>query len=155
MHDTNLLQLFIDDIGHAQRLLELMDEEFQALGERDIARLESLLADKQPLLAQLDQHGRQRSQVLASLNLSADRSGLQQLAERSASGQELLDRSDELGQLLERCQSLNERNGRLIRANRASVGSMLGILRGGDTPGLYDSRGATARIGQQRPLSQA
>ena len=155
MHDTNLLQLFTDDIGHAQRLLELMDEEFQAMGERDLARLEKLLADKQPLLAQLDQHGRQRSQLLASLQLSADRAGLQKLAERSALGADLLDRSDELGELLERCKASNERNGRLIRANRASVSSMLGILRGGDTPSLYDSRGATARIGQQRPLSQA
>ena len=155
MHDTNLLQLFTDDIGHAQRLLELMDEEFQALGERDLARLEKLLADKQPLLAQLDQHGRQRSQLLASLQLSADRAGLQQFAERFALGQEVLERSDELGELLERCKESNERNGRLIRANRASVGSMLGILRGGDTPSLSDSRGATARIGQQRPLSQA
>ncbi|MDH4612158.1 flagellar protein FlgN [Pseudomonas sp. BN102] len=155
MHDTNLLQLFTDDIGHAKRLLELMDEEFQALGERDLTRLELLLADKQPLLALLDQHGRQRSQLLASLDLSADRAGLQQLAERSPLGQELLDRSDELSQLLEGCQSANQRNGRLIRANRASVGGMLGILRGGDAPGLYDSRGTAARIGQQRPLSQA
>lgn len=155
MHDTNLLQLFIDDIGHAQRLLEVMDEEFKALGERDLPRLELLLADKQPLLAQLDQHGRQRSQLLASLDLSADRAGLQLLAERSPLGQELLDRSDELGQLLEGCHSANQRNGRLIRANRASVGSMLGILRGDDAPGLYDSRGTAARIGQQRPLSQA
>ncbi|AOE86563.1 flagella synthesis protein FlgN [Pseudomonas sp. TCU-HL1] len=155
MHDTNLLQLFTDDIGHAKRLLELMDEEFQVLGERDLVRLEKLLADKQPLLAQLDQHGRQRSQLLASLQLSADRAGLEQLAARSPLGRDLLDRSEELGQLLDRCQSINERNGRLIRANRASVGNMLGILRGGDTPGLYDARGATARIGQQRPLSQA
>ncbi|WP_028626491.1 flagella synthesis protein FlgN [Metapseudomonas resinovorans] len=155
MHDTNLLQLFTDDIGHAQRLLELMDEEFQAMGERDLARLEKLLADKQPLLAQLDQHGRQRSQLLASLQLSADRAGLQKLAESSPLGEDLLDRSDELGELLERCKASNERNGRLIRANRASVSSMLGILRGGETPSLYDSRGAAARIGQQRPLSQA
>ncbi|MDH4581087.1 flagellar protein FlgN [Pseudomonas sp. BN415] len=155
MHDTNLLQLFTDDIGHAQRLLELMDEEFQAIGERDLTRLEKLLADKQPLLAQLDQHGRQRSQLLANLQLSADRAGLQKLAESSPLGEDLLDRSDELGELLERCKASNERNGRLIRANRASVSSMLGILRGGETPSLYDSRGAAARIGQQRPLSQA
>lgn len=155
MHDTNLLQLFIDDIGHAKRLLELMDEEFQALGERDLARLERLLADKQPLLALLDQHGRQRSQLLAGLGLAADRAGLQQLAERSPLGRDLLERSDELGQLLESCQAANQRNGRLIRANRASVGGMLGILRGGEAPSLYDSRGTAARIGQQRPLSQA
>ncbi|WP_375739222.1 flagella synthesis protein FlgN [Pseudomonas boanensis] len=155
MQDTNLLDLFNQDIDHAKRLLELMDEEFQALGERDLTRLESLIAEKQPLLAQLDQHGRQRSQLLVNLRLSTDRAGLEQLANASPRGAELLARSDELGQLLEHCQSANQRNGRLIRANQTSVGSMLGILRGGETPSLYDSRGTTARIGHQRPLSQA
>lgn len=155
MQDTRLLDLFNEDIDHAKRLLELMDEEFQALGERDLKRLESLLAEKQPLLAQLDQHGRQRSQALVSLELTADRAGLQRLADTSSAGAELMARSDELGELLKRCQGANQRNGRLIRANQASVGSMLGILRGGETPSLYDSRGTTARIGHQRPLSQA
>jgi len=155
MHDTTLLELFTDDIGRAERLLELIDNEFQALSDRDLPRLQSILADKQPLLAQLDQHGKARSQLLTGLQLSADRSGLQALAERSSQGAELLARGDELNALLERCQAGNLRNGRLIRASQASTRSMLGILRGGETPSLYDSRGSAARIGQQRPLSQA
>jgi flagella synthesis protein FlgN len=32
---------------------------------------------------------------------------------------------------------------------------MLGILRGAETPSLYDSSGSTAKIGNKRPLSQA
>ena len=36
MQDNDLLQLFNDDIGTAQRLLELIDAEFQAMGERDL-----------------------------------------------------------------------------------------------------------------------
>jgi len=155
MHDTTLLQLFNDDIGTAQRLLELIEAEFQALSERDLPRLESLLTDKQPLLALLAQHGSERSHLLASLQLSADRAGLQALAARSTHGEELLARGDELHALLEHCQTNNLRNGRLIRANQASTRSVLGILRGGETPGLYDSRGGAARIAQQRPLSQA
>ncbi|UTW07279.1 flagella synthesis protein FlgN [Pseudomonas benzenivorans] len=155
MHDTTLLNLFIDDIGVAEQLLRLIDDEFQALGERDLVRLQSILADKQPLLAQLDQHGKARSQALRDLQLSADRAGLQLLAERSAHGSELLASGDELNALLERCQAGNLRNGRLIRASQASNSSMLGILRGGETPNTYDSRGGAARIGQQRPLSQA
>jgi flagella synthesis protein FlgN len=155
MHDTTLLELFNDDIGSAEQLLELVDEEYQALGERDLGRLQSILEKKQPLLAQLDHHGRARSQLLLSLQLSADRAGLQALAERSSQGAELLERGDQLQALLERCQAANLRNGRLIRSSQASTSSMLGILRGGETPSLYDSRGSTARIGQQRPLSQA
>lgn len=155
MSDTTLLHLLNEDIGTAQRLLELIDAEFQALSERDLPQLEKLLGEKLPLLSLLDQHGNSRSKLLADQQLSPDRQGLETLASRSAQGSELLTRSDELGQLLERCRTANLRNGRLIRANQASLKSVLGILRGGETPGLYDSRGGAAKIAQQRPLSQA
>ena len=155
MHDTNLLDLFTNDIGTAEQLLELIDTEFQALTERDLPRLQSILTEKLPLLTLLDQHGKQRSQLLASLNLSPDRAGLQALAEQSRVGEQLIERGDQLNALLERCQSANLRNGRLIRSSQASANSILGILRGNETPSLYDSRGSAARIAQQRPLSQA
>jgi flagella synthesis protein FlgN len=155
MHDTKLLELFTLDIGTADQLLELIDTEFQALSDRDLPHLQSILADKLPLMSVLDQHSKQRSQLLASLSLSADRTGLQTLAAQSSQGELLLERGDELNTLLERCQAANLRNGRLIRSSQASAQSMLGILRGNDTPSLYDSRGSAARILQQRPLSQA
>ncbi|MCE5362661.1 flagella synthesis protein FlgN [Pseudomonas anguilliseptica] len=155
MHDTKLLELFINDIGTAEQLLELIDTEFQALSDRDLPRLQSILTDKLPLLSLLDQHGKERSQLLASLNLSPDRNGLQTLAAQSEQGGLLLERGDQLSALLERCQAANLRNGRLIRSSQASANSMLSILRGNETPSLYDSRGSAARIGQQRPLSQA
>ncbi|WP_339905746.1 flagellar protein FlgN [Pseudomonas guineae] len=155
MQDTSLLDLFTHDIGTAEQLLELIDSEFQALSDRDLPRLQNILTDKLPLLTLLDQHGKQRSQLLASLGLSADRVGLQVLATQSSQGDLLLERGDQLNALLERCQTANLRNGRLIRSSQASANSMLGILRGNETPSLYDSRGSAARIGQQRPLSQA
>lgn len=155
MHDTSLLHLFTSDIGTAAQLLELIDAEFQALGERDLPRLDKLLGDKQPLLAQLQQHGNERSQLLHCAGLSADREGLAALAKSSTIGAELLARSEELSALLQRCQDANLRNGRLIRANKTTVSNLLGILRGNETPGLYDSRGGAARIAQHRPLSQA
>lgn len=155
MQDTSLLELFTTDIGTAEQLLELIDTEFQALNDRDLPRLQSILTDKLPLLTLLDQHGKERSQLLVSLNLSPDREGLQALAAQSSHGELLLERGDQLGALLERCQTANLRNGRLIRSSQASAQSMLGILRGNETPSLYDSRGGAARIAQQRPLSQA
>ena len=155
MHDTKLLELFINDIGTAEQLFELIDTEFQALSDRDLPRLQSILTDKLPLLTLLDQHGKERSQLLTSLNLSPDRSGLQALAAQSEQGSLLLERGDQLSALLERCQAANLRNGRLIRSSQASANSMLSILRGNETPSLYDSRGSAARIGQQRPLSRA
>ncbi len=84
-----------------------------------------------------------------------DREGLARYARERADGAELLARGDELGELLERCQQANLRNGRIIRANQASTGSLLNILRGQDALSLYDSRGGTASSSRQRPLSQA
>lgn len=155
MHEINLLQRFNEDIGTAQQLLQLIDAEFQALTDRDLPLLESILGSKQSLLALLHQHGGERHQALSSRQLSPDRAGLQALASQLPEGDEVLVRSDELGALLEQCKVANLRNGRLIRANQATVGSVLGILRGAETPSLYDSRGGATRIAQQRPLSQA
>lgn len=155
MHDQDLLHLFQSDIGTTERLLELLDAEFQALSERDLPRLEQILGEKLPLLGLLDQHASTRSQILSAHQLSPDRAGLESFAARRDDGAELLERSTALNDLLERCRDANQRNGRLIRANQASLKSVLGILRGGETPSLYDSRGGAARIAQQRPLSQA
>jgi flagellar biosynthesis protein FlgN len=155
MHDQTLLELFTQDIDTAQQLLELINGEFSCLQERDLPQLQQYLTNKQPLLALLDQHGTVRSQLLKSLQLSADSKGLQQLAAQSSIGTALLEQADKLNNLLQQCQAANIRNGRLIRSSQASNQSILGILRGQETPNLYDSRGAAARIGHQRPLSQA
>jgi len=155
MHDQTLLDLFTQDIDAAGQLLELIDREFQALSERNLDQLQGLLDSKQPLLVLLDQHGRARTQLLQALQLSPDSQGLQQLAAQSSLGPQLLTQAEQLGGLLQRCQEGNLRNGRLIRSSQASNQSVLRILRGNDTPNLYDSRGSTARISHQRPLSQA
>lgn len=146
-----LLDLFAEDIGHASQLLQLVDEEFQALERRELPVLQQLLGAKQPLMQQLERNGRARAEILREAGVSLDREGLARYARERA----LLARGDELGELLERCQQANLRNGRIIRANQASTGSLLNILRGQDAPSLYDSRGGTASSSRQRPLSQA
>ena len=75
MHDTSLLDLFTRDIGTAEQLLELIDSEFQVLGDRDLPRLQTILTEKLPLLGLLDQHGRERSQLLTSLGHIAETQG--------------------------------------------------------------------------------
>ncbi len=155
MHNHDLLQLFQDDIGTAQRLLELINTEFHALQVRDLGQLEQILDSKLPLLSLLDQHGKLRSQILAQHQLPSDRDGLEALAKQREDGPQLLELSEQLNRLLDECRSANLRNGRLIQASQSTAKNMLDILRGNDTPGLYDSRGSAARAGQQRPLSQA
>ncbi|EIK53815.1 FlgN family protein [Stutzerimonas stutzeri TS44] len=156
MQDEALLQQLDGDIDIARQLLELAEQEFQALSERDLAKLEGILSQTQPLLALLGQHGNLRSQWLGEQGLSPNRAGLQQLVAKTALGSRILEQAGILEAALDACRAANERNGRLIRANRAAVGSMLEILQGSSTtPDLYDNRGGTAKTTQQRPLSQA
>jgi flagella synthesis protein FlgN len=96
MHDTNLLQLINDDFAPAQQLLELLQTESLALHGRDMPLLEEILATKQALIILLEQHGRKRSEILASLNLPTDRTGLEQLASQSSIGDQLLTQGDAL-----------------------------------------------------------
>lgn len=114
MHDTNLLQLITDDFAPAQHLLELLQTESLALHGRDMPLLEEILAQKQALIILLDQHGRKRSEILASLNLPTNRNGLEQLASHSSIGDQLLEQSDVLTDLLAQCQATNVKNGQSI-----------------------------------------
>ncbi|MCQ6257715.1 flagella synthesis protein FlgN [Pseudomonas sp. Q11] len=155
MHDTNLLQLITDDFAPAQQLLELLQAESLALHGRDMPSLENILAQKQALIILLDQHGRKRSEILASLNLPANRGGLEQLASQSSVGDQLLTQSEVLNDLLAQCQAANTRNGQSIQVQQAATANQLRILNGGEIPTLYDARGSTAKMVKHRPLSQA
>lgn len=155
MHDTNLLQLITDDFAPAQHLLELLQTESLALHGRDMPLLEQILAQKQALIILLEQHGRKRSEILASLNLPLTRAGLEQLASHSSIGDQLLEQSDVLTDLLAQCQSANGKNGQSIQMQQAATANQLKILTGGEPPALYDARGSTAKMAGPRPLSQA
>ncbi|CAM3586590.1 flagella synthesis protein FlgN [Pseudomonas wadenswilerensis] len=155
MHDTTLLQLIENDIAPAQELLELLQTENVALHGRDMPLLENILARKQSLVILLDQHGRQRSELLAGLGLSQDREGVAQLTSESSFGELLLQQLDVLGQLLADCQAVNERNGRSIQLQQSTTANQIRILMGGEAPSLYDSRGATSPLAKPRALSQA
>ena len=155
MHDTNLLQLITDDFAPAQQLLELLQTESLALHGRDMPLLEDILARKQALIILLEQHGRKRSEILASLNLPLDRQGLEQLASQSSIGDQLLSQSDVLTDLIAQCQAANAKNGQSIIMQQAATANQLKILTGGEPPALYDASGTFAKPTKPRTLSQA
>ncbi|AXI62916.1 MULTISPECIES: flagella synthesis protein FlgN [Pseudomonas] len=155
MHDTTLLQLITDDFAPAQQLLELLHTESLALHGRDMPLLEEILARKQALIILLEQHGRKRSEILASLNLSLDRQGLEQLASQSSIGDQLLSQSDVLTDLIAQCQAANVKNGQSIVMQQAATANQLKILTGGEPPALYDASGTFSKLQKPRALSQA
>ncbi|WLH34260.1 flagellar protein FlgN [Pseudomonas sp. FP2196] len=155
MHDTNLLQLIIDDFAPAQQLLELLQTESLALHGRDMPLLEEILARKQALIILLEQHGRKRSEILASLNLPTNRQGLEQLASQSSIGEQLLSNSDFLTDLIAQCKAANVNNGQSIQVQQAATANQLKILNGGEPPALYDASGTFAKPAKPRTFSQA
>ncbi|MFM9383574.1 flagella synthesis protein FlgN [Pseudomonas sp. UV AK001] len=155
MHDTTLLQLITDDFAPAQQLLELLHTESLALHGRDMPLLEEILARKQALIILLEQHGRKRSEILASLNLSLDRQGLEQLASQSSIGEQLLSQSEVLTDLIAQCQAANVKNGQSIVMQQAATANQLKILTGGEPPALYDASGTFSKLQKPRALSQA
>ena len=155
MNNDNFLQLLLDDIQNAEQLQNLLATEFDALSERLFADLEQILSDKLPLLALLEQHAKQRNQILANASLSPNKTGYEAFAAQVQNGQKILAAVAQLDTLLDSCQQANLRNGRLIRANQNSNSSMLNILRGTESANIYDNRGSATKIQQRRPLSQA
>ena len=155
MHDENLLQLINDDLAPAEQLLRLLQDESIALKGREMQVLENILARKHSLVILLEQHGRKRSEILASLGLPTNRNGLESLASHSSVGEQLLSQSEVLNQLLARCQEANLQNGQSIQTHLASTANQLRILHGGETPSLYDARGTTSLLNKHRAYSQA
>lgn len=154
MHDTQLLQLINDDLAPAEQLLGLLQDEHIALKSRDMQVLEKILARKQSLIILLEQHGRRRSEILAGLGLTTNRSGLESLASHSSVGQQLLNQSDALNHLLAQCQAANVLNGQSIQTQQAITANQLRILHGGEAPTLYDARGSTSMLSKPRAYSQ-
>ncbi|QKZ03589.1 MULTISPECIES: flagella synthesis protein FlgN [Pseudomonas] len=155
MHDRNLLLLIEEDIAPAQQLLALLQQESVALHGRDMPLLENILAQKQSLIVLLEQHGRKRTEILLTLKLPADHSGLEILAQHSQLGPDLLARGDLLTGLLADCRAVNEQNGKLIHLQQLTTANQMRILMGGEPPSLYDARGSTSKLAKPRPLSQA
>ncbi|WP_338544814.1 flagellar protein FlgN [Pseudomonas benzopyrenica] len=155
MTNATLLDITRHDIDLSEQLLALIEQEFQALSERQLDRLEALLGPKQILLKQLDQHAQQRTVLLQAQGLRADLPGLQAYAARQPDGEELLALSSQLAQLMEQCKAHNVRNGQIIHANRFVVGKLLNVLQGTSAPTLYNRRGNQTGGGYQRPLSSA
>lgn len=156
MTDTKLLELLSNDIQTCNQLLELLEQEFAALNQRQLDTLQSLLDKKQPLLLGLQQNAAGRAALLQQSGHSNDLAGVQLFAKNSPLSATLLAQYSELGELIEQCQSANLRNGRLIRANQISVGSALNIVRGNHSePALYDKSGSTAYKGTRRPFTSA
>lgn len=155
MSDQRLLELIDQDIKHSTGLAELLQQEFDALNQRNLEALQKLLEDKQPLLLQLSKNSKERSDILRQHGLESDAKGFSLFAQQSQLSDKLTQQHNTLSQLIEQCQEANLRNGRLIRTNQVTVSASLNLLRGNTEPALYDKSGSTAYKNSRRPFTRA
>ncbi len=133
---------------------ELLDQEQQALIDRNMAELETLLAAKTPLVNALAHHDHAIRAWCTQIGVAPGDS-LQHYIETSGSPA-LSERYMAFQDALKRCQAANLRNARLVRHNQQATGHLLDLLRnqGESSQSVYDRQGLASRSGTQRNLTK-
>lgn len=139
----------------AQRLYEVMAQEQSALQRMDTSSIQALAQEKSRLLSSLDAQLSQRQKLVPNSHQDGALDAL--LARLPAAAAALLQPLvEQLRELLYRCHSQNEINGRIIGASRRSVERSLSLLRGHQPDAvLYTPHGAATRLGPPRRFASA
>lgn len=118
----------------AQQLTVILETERAALSKSSAEQLDQCVRDKQPLIKQLEQLGRQRDFILKAAGFPAGKQGMEafianQTADEAASLSKLL---VQLKLQASRCREHNQINGGIVNVNRQYLQRALSILRGRD-----------------------
>lgn len=134
---------------------ELLDQEQQALIDRDMAQLEKLLAAKAPLVDALSHHDQAIRGWCTRIGVAPGDSLAQHI--QSSGSPALLERYSAFQHALQRCQAGNVRNARLVRHNQQATSHLLDLLRnqGESSQSVYDRQGLASRSGAPRNLTKA
>ncbi|BFM16602.1 hypothetical protein R50073_27850 [Maricurvus nonylphenolicus] len=131
------------DIQICDQLIELLQQESEALKQRQTQTLEGLIPVKNSLLGALANSANQRRSWLQAQGKPTDESHWLQLLQEMG-GQKLLDQWQIFNDKLSNSQHLNEVNGKMIARGQQTINRLLDILRGQfDAPKLYNQSGTT------------
>lgn len=147
--------LFSSARDDADAFAALLDLEHNALVNRDMPTLESLLEDKAPLVARLSQHDRAIITYCQQAGIQPGQSLEEHL--RNTQTSVLLNTYQAFKESLQRCKIANDRNARLIRHSQQATGQLLDMLRnqGESSQNVYDSQGLSSRSGTPHNLTKA
>ncbi|WP_018873712.1 flagella synthesis protein FlgN [Thioalkalivibrio sp. ALJ16] len=142
----------------AHQLEDALLQETRAVEAREPEALQAVVNSKQALLQALEGETRQQQQIAESENEAFTPAGMARLLSRLDDSAVLDDHWQALRQSIERCNTLNQGNARLIERDRRRVELSMQILRGEDVgpAATYDPYGRTrpnSRGG--RPITHA
>lgn len=138
----NLQQHIRQDIDACRALLQLLEQEREALQARDADALEGIIQNKSANLLHLEQSARQRSAWVAEQHKPNETTEdiwgeLIRTTLPQAQGE-----WDEFRSLLRQCQEENEINGKLLARNQQVFSRLLALVRGkDDSDPLYNAKG--------------
>jgi len=155
----NELQRHIEnDVVLCTKLLDLLTQEQEALKNRDIDRVESILEEKVPMLDALDQSAKARQQWIASVTASAsegNEGNLNTFFDKSADSG-LRQRWEQLKSLYSDIRNQNEVNGKLLSRHQGTLNRLLDIMRGKTSaPSLYNASGYSSASAQSNNFGEA
>jgi flagella synthesis protein FlgN len=144
------------EVTTAGRLLAILQTEQQALADSDAEVLEKILADKQPLIQQLDMATHEHKALLTRAGLVADArdiEGFLTTLDHSRLG--VASTWKQLHDIVRQCRDQNQRNGRLAVFQRHKTEQALHILLGASPNNeSYGPDGAsTSSAASSRPLT--
>ena len=139
-------------------LNNLLDQEYQALQQRNLEQLQALVEQKTEALQQLEENNQTRNQLFISAGITPDKAGLQafkaELNETDAIAFSTL--WNELEKVLLQVNDKNKRNELIITRNSRNLEQLLSILRGQNQKNtLYDQSGEKGNYSAQNRLGKA
>lgn len=142
LSQETLQQHIGQDISVCRQLLQLLQQERDALKTRDVQMLETVIQNKSANLLHLEHSAKQRSAWVAKqLKPNEKAETAWQAIIRSLKPEAQKD-WDEFRALLRDCQEQNEINGKLLARNQQVFSRLLAIVRGKDESGpLYNAKG--------------
>lgn len=143
------------DLATSRQLLALLEQEKDSTQSRNYASMSQLLKEKAPLLERLKLNAQQRSAWLASLECTPDEQNWKKLLQ-SLGNPSLQEQWQDVKNTIERCQEINNVNGKLISRGAQTHERLLHLMRGNSQQAdIYDARGSKHSTGFSGTLTQA
>jgi len=138
---THVKKMIEQDLAISRQLLSLLEQEKLTTQKRDFDQLKTIVEEKVHLLDNLESHAKTRSDWLSSLNQAATEENWSHFI-NNLGIPVLKEQWQEVTGNLNRCQQVNEINGKLLVRNRQIYSQLLQLLRGNIEPtSLYTAGG--------------
>ncbi|MEH6579738.1 MAG: flagellar protein FlgN [Amphritea sp.] len=139
-------------------LEKLLDQELDALTQRNIDQLQRLVTQKTEAMISLEENSSARNQIFSAAGVTPDKTGLEQFVSQlpTADADQFKAHWSKLERVLRAVNEKNKRNELIIGRNSRNIEQLLSILRGQNQKNvLYDQSGGKGNYSAQNRIGKA